>query len=66
MQSYHILGQAVTSKVVQNAADRGIVGGAEPAGTGTGGPPDPQDLADAMVSVWGKIAFGPLEEIVDR
>ena len=41
-------------------------GGAEPAGELAGRPSDPQDLADAMLSVWGTLNFGPLEEIVDR
>ena len=66
MQAYHIFGQAVASTVAQNSLDRGTFDDAEPAGGGTGGLPDPQDLADAMVSVWGDIGFGSLEEIVDR
>ena len=66
IQSYLGFGQAVASKVMQNAAELGTLDDAEQAGGCTGGPPDPQDLADAMVSVWGKLNFGPLEEMVNR
>jgi len=66
MQSLHLFEHAVASEVVQRAADRGRLGGAEPAGEVADCPPDPQDLADAMVATWGKVDFGPLEDIVDR
>ena len=66
MQSYHDFGQAVSSKVMQKTADRVTVGGAEPVGETTESTFDPQIVADAMLSAWGKLNFGPLEEIVDR
>lgn len=66
MQSYQFFEQVVASKMVPSAADRGSLGGAEPAGQGTRDPPDPQDLADAMGAAWDVVDFGPLEELVER
>ena len=51
---------------MQKTADRVTVGGAEPVGEDTESAFDPQIVADAMLSAWGKLNFGPLEEIVDR
>lgn len=65
MQSLHYFEHAVATKLMQGVAGRETCGGAEPTGAGACGP-GPQDLADAMVSVWHSIDFGPLEEIVDR
>ena len=67
MQSLKLFEQAVASEVVRNAEGRGSTSSdAEPADEVACDPPDPQDIADAMVSAWGKVDFGPLEEIVDR
>ena len=78
MQSVNAFERAVASKVVQDATDCGILSGAERVGEDTRVPCDPrfqdlrlgprfaQHLADAMVSLRGKMDFGPLEEIADR
>ena len=66
MQSFQNFGQAVTSEVAQSTADRETFGDAELAVKDGRCPPEPEDLAVAMVSAWGKIDFRPLQEIVDR
>lgn len=66
MQSLHLFERAVASEVIQRAADRERLGRAERAGEVADCLPDPQEVADAMVATWGKVNFGPLEEIVDR
>ena len=66
MQSFQLFEQTVASKVMQSTAHRVTLGDAESAGETTEGPPDPQELADAMVSAWATIHFEALEEVVDR
>jgi len=79
MRSFKAFEQAVAARMVEGAVDCGPpVGNDKPADDDVTGPSDPRfqslrllpgfdhQLADAMVSVWGKIDFGPLEEIVNR
>lgn len=64
MQSINVFEQAVASEMAIAVADCGTFGGAEHAVAE--GEPGPQELADAIVSVWDKVSFAPLEDIVDR
>ena len=65
MRSFHVFGQAVTSAVVRSTTDC-RTGGAEITAEGAGGPTEPEQVANAMASAWGKIDFEPLEEVVER
>ncbi|CAM9912130.1 unnamed protein product [Ectocarpus sp. 4 AP-2014] len=76
MQSFRVFMKDIYSQMLKRtAADREPLGAVEPAGEGTGDQPHynvvprPQEISDAMASVWSQdniVQFGPLEEASDR